>query len=207
MKTITEFNGFDLQATAKKAQEFTASGKTPEETQAAIGELKKIEGDKLKLYLQALDLSKAKSQGLKRIVVLTAAEAEKVPSGLQKVDDHYFLLEYFPEPPGSQKGGRFPGKRGDKKGRGGKRGRGRRGDRGPRRDGAPGEQNNRPAGEPGKFTGNRRPHRPQGPRPATADPALQAIRTAAAEAAKQNAPAPISTSEPPSAPISSTEKT
>jgi len=96
MKTITEFSGFDLKAFLPKLTELTAAQKTPEEIEASFQEIKKYEADKTKWYLHALQLAKEDPAAVKRILVATAAEGEKVPSDYQKKDEHYFLIEFFP---------------------------------------------------------------------------------------------------------------
>jgi len=170
MKTITEFNAFDLQTYVKTLIELTTGGKTPEEIQAAIAEQKKLEGDKLKIFMQALDIAKARPEQLKRIVVFTGAENEKTPPGAEKREEHYYLAEFFPEPsrPGRPERGhgrddKRGGRGGDKKGGKG----GRRPPRGDRPAGAPGEQAARGPRPEGDANRGRRPSRPpRAPRPA-----------------------------------------
>ena len=182
MKTLTEFNAFDLTPSIKTLQELTSAGKTPEEIQAAFTESKKLEGDKLKFFLHALELIKDKSSGLKRVLVFTAAETEKVPAGSQKHEEHYYLVEFFPaqqsqRPP--REGGRYGDKKGGRGGKGGGRGGKPGGDRGGRdsRDGGgrPARGPGRPQdgasagaapGGPGAPSGeNRGPRGPRAPRP------------------------------------------
>lgn len=132
MKTITEFDSFRLKNAGQKAQELAAAGKTPEECAQAIGEELKMEGDKLKMFMNALEIVKTRGQGLKRIVVMTVGEGEKTPAGAEKKDDHFYLAEFFPLPPEQQNGRRRRGGRGDGRRDGGRKG-GRKG--GGRRDG------------------------------------------------------------------------
>jgi hypothetical protein len=144
MKTITEFYGANLGRALKKTRELTTAGKTAEEIPQAIGEEFKLEGDKLKLFMQALEVIKIKSDQLKRVVVIQLAENDKLPNGATKKDEYCFLPEYFPAPPRADKGPHRGGhrdrdddKRRGKRGKRGKRGadRGRRPDdhpRGPR---------------------------------------------------------------------------
>ena len=172
MKTLTEFFGRNLkfieeqmamiQLDAKSAAEevLKIEGKTEEEIQTAlpeaiktavatkITELTKLEGEKIDWLFAALDMVKGKKGSIKRVLVMSAGEGEKVPAGLKEVDGKYFSVELFPEAarPGAkmetsrdERGGRRDGKKGgrDGKGRGGPGGRGGD-DRRPRRpEGAP----------------------------------------------------------------------
>jgi hypothetical protein len=117
MKAITEFNVFNLKRAITLKGELSTQGKTPEEISTSIGESFKLEGDKLKAFVNSLDLVNDKTEGLKRVMVVTFAEGEAVPERFQKVDEQHFMLEYFqaPRPPAPKE---EDGKRGGK-GRGG----------------------------------------------------------------------------------------
>lgn len=148
MKTLTEFNGSHFNNLEKQRAELVAAGKTPEELTAALGEVLKLEGDRLKAILAAEELVKGKIAGLKRIVVIQLAEGEKAAGGLVERDGLYFAVEHFPS--GIQKpkapedrdprGGR--GKKGGKKG--GDRG-GRDNNRGGGGRGGDGARDSKPA--------------------------------------------------------------
>jgi|GEM_PF-4216727 len=94
MKTITEFNGFQLKAALATKREklaaLKAAGKSSAESAAELpaqmGEALKLEGEKLTLFLKAM--SHVEKSGfdrdggaLKRIVVLLLGEGEKAPTG------------------------------------------------------------------------------------------------------------------------------
>jgi hypothetical protein len=191
MKTITEFHVATLKTAHKTRQELLTAGKTAEELPAALGEVLKLEGDKLANMIAALEFveadTKSKSLDLKRVIVQTLTEKEtagaKTSLPALKREDFYFTIEYFPPLPGQEKkqprgrdddrGGRGrDGKRGDRKGKGGPRGdrdgaRGGDRPRGPGRDaGAP-----RPEGATGE---NRRP--PRAPRDPNAPQAARPPR-------------------------------
>jgi hypothetical protein len=151
MKTITEFSGFQLSAALKKFAELSTSGKTAEECAQEMGSLYKLEGDKLKYFLAALDVAKAKPNHLKRVLVFSLNEGEKAPAGAIEKEGTHYASEFFyvPEPKKNQKregkhfGGKGRGGKGRGKGRGGKGGGDRdrnergRAPRGPRRDSKP----------------------------------------------------------------------
>ncbi|MEK6578154.1 MAG: hypothetical protein AABZ55_02915 [Bdellovibrionota bacterium] len=150
MKTITEFAAITLKAADKTRQELVTAGKTPEELPVAMGEALKLEGDKLKNLMSALDFVGKKIQDLKRVLVFSINEGEKVPPQSEQKDGVYFSAEYYPplNPP-REKGKRF-GKPGEDRGRGKggrndkKRGRGPRRDDGPRSDQPRGPRPTRP---------------------------------------------------------------
>jgi hypothetical protein len=174
MRTLTEFAAPTLKNAARLRQELVTAGKTPEELPAALGEALKIEGDKLTLIIQALEVVGEKVEDLKRVVVGTLAEGEKAPSGATDKDGKQFVIEYYP--PVAAKGGK-PGREDRRGGRGerGDRKKGRRGGRGPGRGEGRGEgrggekreaqdRGGRPPREP-RPPRAPRPERPAGPIP------------------------------------------
>jgi hypothetical protein len=184
MKTLTEFAAATLLNALKTKKELTASGKTPEELPAAMGESLKLEGDKLAFLLHAADLIESKTVDLKRVIVFTLAEGEKAPNGAQAKEEKYYAAEYYPPlvKPGANRGGERDSSRSDRGGRGDRKGRdgkGRSGKGGPGGPGRPsgndkrnagggsGENRNRPeGGNPPGRPGNR-PPRAAPPRIAT----------------------------------------
>jgi hypothetical protein len=126
MKTLTEFPVFNLKNAVKVKQELLAGGKTAEELPQALGEALKLEGDRLNLILNAIELAEKDLEDLKRVVVYSLAEGEKAPPRSVQKGDHCFLVEYYAplvknEPRDKKDHG--PGKpRGKRKGRGGRRG-------------------------------------------------------------------------------------
>lgn len=121
MKAVTEFPNYTInKAIAAKASLATA-GKTPEEILQALGETFKFEGDKLSHFFRALEIAEQKPEELKRVMVLTLTEGESAPARAVKIEDHYYVPEYYqapkPAPAADEKGGR--------KGRGGGKGGGK----------------------------------------------------------------------------------
>lgn len=199
MKTLTEFSGFSLQDIGKTRAQLISESKTPEEISAALTEQFKVEGEKLQLLLSALDAIDNKVTDLKRVVVGTLAEGEKLPPKAVQKEDKVFVAEYFPpmNRPGGKgkfngKGGPRDGKRGGGRGgRGGRdgrkggggRGRNDRGDRNNEQRAAGGPNGGAGGGAPGEKGGEnprfrRRP--PRGPRkpppPLTGDAAKIKIK-------------------------------
>jgi hypothetical protein len=147
---------------------------------AKIGETFKLEGDKLAMFANALELMKDARGSVKRIIVMAKAnEEEKAPSNAKEIDGKFYVVEGFPEPsraaPRDERGGRGD-KRGGKGGRGDKRGGGRspRGGDRPQGDAGRGEgrgpRGDRPQGDAGApgfqavgGEGGRRPRAPRAP--------------------------------------------
>jgi hypothetical protein len=187
MKTLTEFSAFQLREACSKSKEIRSAlpteGKTPEElTQAHQETLKayltekyKLEGDRLELFLKALEVSESKPhelENLKRVVVYLVSEGEKIPGHLIQKETHAFGPEYLASlrPKKSDRrdrGSKFSKEKG--KGRGKRRRdlRGKRPDGQDERRGA-NENSTAPAGKEGE---DRRPRRPRrfGPRPPKKD--------------------------------------
>lgn len=123
MKSVTEFASFTLKAglTAKTA--LATEGKAPEEIQAGLGEKFKFEGDKLKHFVNALDVAEKNVDNLKRVLVVTLAEGENPQPKASKVDEHHYVPEFFVEQKLNHvKKTDSKGGRGGKGGKGGGRG-------------------------------------------------------------------------------------
>lgn len=215
MKTLTEFFGPKLtvaqdkmpvwkdEATKAATEALTAEGKTAEDIAAALpGAVpvklleklaieEKLEGDKGKWFLKALELAEGKKGRIKRIVVSQLAEGEKAPSGSVTVEDKVFIVEFFPEPPRAARPGkdRFEGKgRGDRKGGRGK-GKGGRGGRDGERKFAP--RGDRPQPPKNDVKIERLPKVIPPPRPGIIKPRAEVL--AAAATAPVSAPTSEST--------------
>ncbi len=114
MKSITEFASFTLNSGLKAKAALTADSKSPEEIQESLGKTFKFEGDKLKHFINALDIATQNPTNLKRVVVISLNEGENAPAKAVKVEEtHYvpeFLLEAKPaQQKSDQKGGRGKG--------------------------------------------------------------------------------------------------
>lgn len=96
MKTLTEFSASHIKLATAKQKEFVAAGKTPEEIPALIGADLKVEGDRLNSLMTALEMVGNKTNDIKRVVVSTVEENEKVPHPKFVKDGKYFLAEYYP---------------------------------------------------------------------------------------------------------------
>lgn len=137
VKLVTEFSVFALKGAAAPYSELVAAGKAPEEIEQAMGELSKLEGDKLRHFVRSLQASSGKTEGLKRVLVASFAEGEKLPPGAEKIEEHYYVLESFAAPRPAAPPQDARGGKGGRGGRGGGKG-GGRGQGGPGRSGGGG---------------------------------------------------------------------
>ncbi len=106
LKTLTEFNGIELLNTLNTMEMLALAGKPEEEIHLTIGLATKRDGDKLKTFLDAVQSIKNRSQGLKRVVVYSATETDKIPERAEKRDGHVFFPEYYPALENQERGRR-----------------------------------------------------------------------------------------------------
>jgi hypothetical protein len=125
MKAVTEFANVTLTKAISAHAALLADGKTPEDIEASLGTAFKLEGDRLKHFLVAIDVASKNTENLKRVIVVSLAEGESAPQKAQLVE----LTAYVPEFYGVMNTSSQP-KSDEKGGRGGKGGKG--GDRGPK---------------------------------------------------------------------------
>ena len=124
MKAVTEFPSYTLTKAVTTKAALTAEGKTPEEIQTSLGESFKLEGDKLKHFVAAVDVAAQNAKDLRRVLVVSLNEGEKAPMKAVKVEEHHYVPEFLVMPSakpaeGDSKGGRRGGPGGKGKGAGG----------------------------------------------------------------------------------------
>ena len=118
MKSVTEFPNFILSKGLQAKTSLVAEGKTPEEIQQSLGETFKYDGDKLKYFVNSLEVADQNSKDLKRVVVMSLGEGESAPSRGVKVEELYYVPEYIiqsmkiSQPKTDGKGGRGKGRGG-----------------------------------------------------------------------------------------------
>lgn len=124
MKSVTEFANVSLKSGLQAKQAFAAEGKSPEEVHTSLGEKFKMEGDKLKHFVNAIEVAIAHPENLKRIIVMALGEGENAPAKAVKVEEHHYVPDFHVDPKRAApakddgKGGRG-GKFGGKGGKGG----------------------------------------------------------------------------------------
>lgn len=125
MKSVTEFAIFTLNKGLAAKAALAAEGKSAEEIQTSLGETFKLEGDKLKYFVNALEVAGQNQQNLKRVFVISLAEGETVPAKATQVEELHYVPEFLntvkPVATVDTKGGRGGkgsrgGGRGEKKG-------------------------------------------------------------------------------------------
>lgn len=124
MKSVTEFPTFTLNKGLAAKAALATEGKNAEEIQASLGETFKYEGDKLKHFVNALEVAGQNKDVLKRVVVISLSEGEKAPAKAVQVEDFHYVPEFLITTKPA------PAVKADAKGRGGKgRGQGGRGEK------------------------------------------------------------------------------
>lgn len=124
MKLITEFSVFNLNKALAHKSGLAAEGKSPEEIQENLATTYKLEGDKLKFFVNALDVASQNQTALKRVFVATLTEGENQPAKAVQIEDHFYVPEFItaPKPVASVgKGGPKGGGRGGPGGKGGEK--------------------------------------------------------------------------------------
>ena len=94
MKAVTEFPNHLLVNGIHARTTLSAEGKTPEEVQANLGVTFKYEGDKLKYFLNALDVAAKTPHELARVKVMSLNEGENPPPHGLKVEELYYVPEF-----------------------------------------------------------------------------------------------------------------
>ena len=93
MKSITEFASFTLSQGLKAKAALTAEGKSAEEVQAGLGTTFKYEGDKLKYFVNALEVAVQAGENLKRVLVVSLAEGEAAPGKAVQLEEMHYVPE------------------------------------------------------------------------------------------------------------------
>jgi hypothetical protein len=95
MKAITEFTSFTLNRAAQTKAALLAAGKTPEEIQEGLATEFKFEGDKLKHFVNAIEVATTHKDNLKRVLVCSLAEGETVPAKAVLVEETHYVPEFL----------------------------------------------------------------------------------------------------------------
>lgn len=128
MKSVTEFPNLKLAEGMKAKAALAAEGKSPEEIEAAIGEQFKFEGEKLKYFVNAVDVAGKSSEKLYRVQIVKLNEGQNPPPGATLIDDFCYIAQAMPNSakkaapaaaPANAKGGRGGGRPGGGGGKGG----------------------------------------------------------------------------------------
>ena len=98
MRSVTEFPVHKLVEGFKMKTALAAEGKTPEEVQTAIGEKYKYEGDKLKHFLNAMDVANQNLERLHRVLIVVYAEGEAAPPKAVKIEEHHYVPDFGTDP-------------------------------------------------------------------------------------------------------------
>lgn len=94
MRSVTEFFSFKLAKGLEAKNALAAEGKTPEEIQASLGETFKFEGDKLKHFLNCMEVASQNMENLTSIQVIALNDGETAPAKGVKIEEFYYLPEF-----------------------------------------------------------------------------------------------------------------
>lgn len=121
MKSVTEFWAINLNKGLKAKADLVAAGKTPEEIQTEIGTSFKMEGDKLKHFINAMEVASQNPEKLGRVLVVALNEGETAPPKAVKIEETHYIPEFQaePRPVNTAKAVRGGGGKRDGKGKGG----------------------------------------------------------------------------------------
>jgi hypothetical protein len=97
MKSVTEFWTATLNKGIKAKEALVAAGKSAEEIAAGLGETFKYEGDKLKHFVNAIEVAIANPEKLSRVLVVQLNEGEKVPAKATKIEEHHYVPDFQQE--------------------------------------------------------------------------------------------------------------
>lgn len=97
MKVVTEFWIPKLQEGNKAKAALAAEGKTPEEINAAIGEKFKFEGDKLKCFVNAMEIAAKATEKILLIKIVKLNEGQNPPVRGTVIEEFCYITEVQPD--------------------------------------------------------------------------------------------------------------
>jgi hypothetical protein len=98
MKSVTEFSNLKLADGLQAKTAFATEGKSPEEIMTAMGEKFKLEGDKLKCFVNALEVAGQTTEKLFRIKVVKLNEGQNPPARATVIEDLCYISELQTSP-------------------------------------------------------------------------------------------------------------
>lgn len=94
MKSVTEFFSHKLVKGNEAKAALVAEGKSPEEIEQSLGEAFKLEGDKLKFFVNSMKVAEDNAEKLGRILVYKMDEGESVPPKAVLLEEHCYIPEF-----------------------------------------------------------------------------------------------------------------
>ena len=148
MKSVTEFLSFKLEDGLKAKAALAAEGKAPDEITTAMGEQFKMEGDKLKCFVNAVELAGQSSEKLFKIKVVKLNEGQNPPPRGTVIEDLCYITEPKADPTAAKKADEKEGARGNSRDGGSGAGRGGKGGGRDARGGGRGGKGGKPKESP-----------------------------------------------------------
>jgi hypothetical protein len=93
MKSVTEFLNHKLNEGIQAKTALASEGKSAEEISAALGEKFKLEGDKLKYFVNAVEIAGAATEKLFRVKVVRLNEGQNPPPRGTVIEDVCYIAE------------------------------------------------------------------------------------------------------------------
>lgn len=94
MKSVTEFFAHKLTEGNTTKAALLAEGKTPEEIELSIGETFKLEGQKLKFFVNSMEVASENAEKLGRVLVFKVDEGESIPPKAVLLEEHCYVPEF-----------------------------------------------------------------------------------------------------------------
>jgi hypothetical protein len=94
MRSVTEFFSFKLVKGISAKTALAAEGKSPEEIEASLAETFKFEGDKLKQFLNCMEVASTNMENLTSVQVISINEGESAPEKAIKIEELYYVPEF-----------------------------------------------------------------------------------------------------------------
>jgi len=98
VRSLTEFFTFKLVKGIEIKNALAAEGKTPEEIQQNLGETFKLEGDKLKYFLNCMDVAATNREKLAAVKVVQFGEGESIPPKAVLIEEIHYIPEFEKAP-------------------------------------------------------------------------------------------------------------
>lgn len=98
MRAVSEFAGHILVKGIAAKAALVAEGKSEEEIATSLGETFKFKDNRLKYFTLALGVAEANLENLYRVRAFTFEENETIPEKAVKIEEVYYVPEFFTGP-------------------------------------------------------------------------------------------------------------
>lgn len=102
MKAMSEFPAHLLLKGLELKKALVTEGKSEEEIMTSLAEALKLKENRVKYFGAALGVAEANTEKLYRVRVVSFDEGEKVPETATKIEEAYYLAEFFVATPAAK---------------------------------------------------------------------------------------------------------